>query len=174
MLHTECPGDYMYISFRDSPLYKPDVVFGVDRVHMTKFLKLHLDILQRPGVYHITILEHKLPRLNFGLLEDDEWEAQKATFVDHHGLMPVDITDGPRRFEIEDAGVLKTFEVNYTVFHATPPEPMCTYAYDASASTLYVQDMPGLLGSTLLPFLLTNTYLSAGMYTYAHVTALPS
>ena len=69
---------------------------------MTTFLKKHLDILERPGVYHITILEHELPRLRFGFLEDDEWEAQRATFVNDVGYRAVDITDGPRRFAIKD------------------------------------------------------------------------
>ena len=149
LLHTELPDDYLYISFGDV------VWFGADRTDMTKFLKKHLDILERPGVYHITILEHELPRLRFGFLEDDEWEAQKATFVNDVGYRAVDITDGPRRFAIKDKGVVKTFEVHYTVFHRDLPG-----------------GMPGLIGSNLLPLLLTNTYLSAGVFTYAHVTAL--
>ena len=149
LLHTERPDDYLSVSYGDG------VWFGADRTDMTKFLRGHLDILERPGVYHVTILEHELPRLRFGFLEDDEWEAQRATFVNDHGYRAVDITDGPRRLAIEDEGVVKTFEVHYTVFHGDLPG-----------------GMPGLIGSNLLPLLLTNTYLSAGLFTYAHVTAL--
>ena len=42
LLHTERPDDYLYVSFGDG------VWFGADQMDMTKFLKGHLDILERP------------------------------------------------------------------------------------------------------------------------------
>ena len=86
------------------------------------------------------------------MLEDDEWEAQKAAHVSG-GLVAVDVQTGnPSRFVIEDGGKQKYFDVTYTVFHETG----------------HGTNHPGV-GSMVLSLLLTNTYHQAGLFTYAHI-----
>ena len=161
MMHTE-QDDYMCVA-------SPDGMARFNRADMTRFLKESLDVLQRPNVcHHIFALEHAMPRLQFGMrgvkweqpnalnflgIGDDEWENKK-TFLLSIGLHMVDVvTNEPSLFMIEDGGSIKKFEVRYTVFHRDPQG-----------------DMNPTVGSMILPLLLTNTSLSPGVLTFAHVT----
>ena len=143
MLHTERPDNFLHVAFLNSSTQ-------VDRAVMTAFLKQHIDILERPGIRHVTILESELPRLMFGMLEEDEWEDQKAEFAP---LTPIEITTAAAtHFVVEDAGVLKEFAVTYTVFHETP---------EGTERASF--------GSSCLSLLMSDTIVEPGVFTYAHV-----
>ena len=145
MLHSERPDNFLSVVFFDTSAQ-------LDRAWMTAFLKRHIDILERPGTRHITIMERELPHLVFGMLEDDEWEEDKAKFAST-ALTPIEITTSDAAsFVVEDAGRLKEFTVTYTVVHETPE------------GTEHAS-----FGSYCLSLLLTNTYVTPGVFTYAHV-----
>lgn len=129
---------------------------SIPRWYMTDFLQQHIDLLDRPvGSRHLSIVEKDLPHLRFSILEDDEWEQEKAKFLSI-GLCPVDVVKfsggSTPRFIIEHQGKRKEFEVSYTVFHERP----------TGTNRMY-------LGSALMSQLLTDTYVSPGVFTYAHV-----
>ena len=129
---------------------------SVPRWIMTEFLQQHIDILDRPAVtHHLGIVENALPHVRFCILEDDEWEQQKAKFLSG-GLIPVDVVNysggSTPHFVIEHDGERKRFEVAYTVFHETPTGTDGTF-----------------VGSAMMSLLLTGTYVTPGVLTYAHI-----
>ena len=148
MLHTEDKTELLHV------VTVPGDTVVVERYRMTRFLKQHIDILEAPTAsHHVSMIENALPCLEFSLLEDDEWEAEKAAHVSG-GSVAVDIQTGKpsSRFVIEDGGMQKYFDVTYTVFHETE----------------HGTNNPGV-GSMVLSLLLTNTYHQAGRFTYAHI-----
>jgi len=146
MVHTDEPGHVAQALFLPEPGF-----VGIERFHMTKFLKAHIDLLHG---CHLTIIERLLPVVRFGILMEDEWQEHKDRFS-QHGYHPVEVQfpTGAPRFAIVDNGVREEFEVAYTVFH------------ESSEGT----EAP-CVGSVFLSMLLTDSLvLSPGVYTYAHI-----
>lgn len=144
--HSDDKDEKLYITVLDE--CKMTVAF--ERVGMTNFIKAHLDLLEPyEASFHISICERSMPTVSFIILYDDEWEKQKAKFISI-GYVPEDVKGGPHKFTIEG----RHFDVNYNVVRGS---------VEGTTS----------LGSHALPLLLTNTYVSPGVYTYAHVKRSP-